>query len=126
MVQLSKTPYEELFTILNAEPSPRGLIGPLKEAYLNKTTEMLDGQIASAKVPLSRLESIELYYVLGGNDVNLNINDPGAPVILCLGGDSERQQALAPILSVYIDMINKKITGRIGIPRCLSLMNLLR
>jgi hypothetical protein len=109
VIELSKTSYEELFTILNAEPSTRGLASPFKEAYLNKTTEMLDGQIASAKVPLARLESIELYYVLSGNDVNLNINDPKAPVILCLGGDSERQQALAPILSVYIDMINKKI-----------------
>ena len=109
VIELSKTPYEELFTILNAEPSTRGLIGPFKEAYVNKTTEMLDGQIASAKVPLSRLESIEIYYVLSGNDVSLNINDPEAPAILCLGGDSERQQALAPILSVYIDMVNKKI-----------------
>jgi hypothetical protein len=109
VIELSKTSYEVLFTILNANPETRGLIGPFIEAYLNKTMEMLDGQVASARIPLSRLDSHDFYYVLSGDDLKLDINDPNAPIILCLGGDQERQEALAPVLSLYIDRLNRRI-----------------
>lgn len=109
VIELSKISYDELFTILNVEPSTRGLIGSFKDAYLNKTMEMLDGQIASARIPLARLDSPDFYYVLSGNDVSLDINDPEAPAVLCLGGDSAKHEALAPVLSLYIDRLNKRI-----------------
>jgi hypothetical protein len=109
VIELSKTSYEELFTILNAEPSTRGLVTAFREAYLNKTMEMLDGQISSARIPLARLDSPDFYYVLSGDDVNLDINDPTAPVVLCLGSDSARHVALAPAISLFIDRLNRRI-----------------
>src|SRR5258708_39312369 len=69
--------------------------------------EMLGSQVSSGKIPLGRLASPDLYYILTGNDLSLEINDPAAPKILCLGGDPTRQEALAPILSLYIDRLNK-------------------
>jgi hypothetical protein len=71
--------------------------------------EMLDSQLSSARIPLGRLASPDLYYVLTGSDVSLDINNPDAPKILCLGGDPPRQEALAPILSLYIDRLNKRV-----------------
>lgn len=121
VIELSKTPYDELFTILNVEPSTRGLVGPFKEAYLNKTMEMLDGQIASARIPLARLDSPDFYYVLSGNDLKLDINDPEAPAILCLGGDSARQESLAPVMSLYIDRLNRRINQPNRYPTALVL-----
>jgi len=109
VIELSKTPYSELFTLLNAEPATRGFVGPFKDAYINKTMEMLDGQIASARIPLMRLDSPDIYYVLSGDDLNLELNDPAAPAILCLGSDSQRHEALAPVLSLYIDRVNRRI-----------------
>ncbi|HEY4288861.1 MAG TPA: YWFCY domain-containing protein [Puia sp.] len=109
VIQLSQTPYDQLFTLLNVESSTRAVVNPFIQAYLNKTMEMLDGQIASATIPLTRLISSDIYYVLTGNDLNLEINDPKAPAILCLGGDSVRKQALAPVMSLYIDRLNNCI-----------------
>jgi hypothetical protein len=109
VIELSKASYGEVFTILNAEIETRGLIGPFKEAFMNKTMEMLDGQVASARIPLSRLDSPDFYYVLSGNDLDLDINNPGSPAVLCLGGDPQRQEALAPVLSLFIDRLNKRI-----------------
>lgn len=114
--ELSKTPYDELFTILNAEPHTRGTITSFIQAYLNKTTEMLDGQVASAQIPLQQLDSADFYYVLSGNDLSLNINDPKAPAILCLGGDPPRREALAPVMSLYIDRLNQQINCKGGYP----------
>jgi len=109
VIELSKASYGEVFTILNADAETRGLIGPFKDAFLNNTMEMLDGQIASARIPLSRLDSPDFYYVLSGNDLGLDINDPLSPAVLCLGGDPQRQDALGPVLSLFIDRLNKRI-----------------
>lgn len=110
-IELSHMPYDQLFTILNAEPSVRGIVSRFIQSYLNNSMEMVDGQIASLSMSLSRLISADLYYVLSGNDLSLEINDPSAPAILCLGGNPSKQEALAPVLSLYIDRLNKRINA---------------
>jgi YWFCY protein/TraM recognition site of TraD and TraG len=121
VIELSNAPYEELFTILNVEPATRGLVDMFVESYRNKTMEMLDGQIASAKAALSRIISTDFYYVLSGNDLQLDINNPAAPAILCLGSDPRRQEALGPIMSLYIDRLNKRINTQGRHPSALVL-----
>ena len=111
VIELSNTPYDQLFTILNAEPSVRGVVSRFIQSYLNNSMEMVDGQIASTSMPLSRLISADFYYVLSGNDFSLEINNMQAPAILCLGGDPPKQEALAPVLSLYIDRLNKRINA---------------
>lgn len=106
-IELAQVAYDKLFTILGADLEIQTMVNGFIEAYRNKTMELLDSQVASAKVPLARLASPDLYYILTGNDLPLSINDPAAPAILCLGGDPPRQEALAPVLSLYIDRINK-------------------
>ncbi|MBS1605612.1 MAG: TraM recognition domain-containing protein, partial [Bacteroidetes bacterium] len=107
VVELSKVSYDRLFPLLQADPDIDTLVNPFIEAYNNKTMEMLDGQVAGAKIPLGRLSSPELYYVLTGNDFTLDINNPSAPKIFCLGGDPARVDALAPVLSLYIDRLTR-------------------
>jgi len=109
VIELSKTRYEEIFTLLYAEPSTRGMIGSFVESYLNKTMEMVDGQITSARIPLTKLDSPDFYYVLSGNDPCLDINRPAAPAVVCLGGDPVRYETLAPVLSLYIDRLNRLV-----------------
>jgi len=108
-IQLTQTPTEELLTILNAEPSTNYLVSIFVQAYINKTTEMLDGQFASAVIPLTRLISQDIYYILSGNDLSLDINNPEKPAILCLGGEPSRQHALAPVMSLFIDRLNNRV-----------------
>ena len=115
-IELAQTPYEKLFPLLSAEPEIRTLINPFAEAYRNNSMEMLDSQIASAKIPLGRLASPDLYYILTGNDCSLDINNPAAPKIFCLGGDPPRQEALAPVLSLYIDRLNKIVNRQGKLP----------
>jgi len=109
VIELAQLPYDKLFRILGAEPGIATLINPFIIAFKDKVMELLDSQVSSAKIPLGRLASPELYYILTGNDLSLDINDPAAPKILCLGGDPQRQEALAPVLSLYIDRVNKLI-----------------
>lgn len=56
--------------------------------YLNDVMEQLEGQIASAKVAMARLSSPQPYYVLLRNDFTLDVNNPYAPKIVCIGNSA--------------------------------------
>ncbi len=106
-IELLQTRYDWLFSVLSTEPEIRTLIQPFVDAFRNKSMEMLDGQMASAKISLARLSSPEVYFILAGNDLSLDLNKADKPKILCLGGDPTRREALSPILSLYIDQISR-------------------
>ena len=74
--------------------------------------DQLQGQIASAKIPLSRMISPQLYWVMTGNDFTLDINNPEDPKILCVGNNPDRQNIYSAALGLYnsriMRLINKK------------------
>ncbi len=78
VIELAQVEYDKLFSILRAEPQIEVLVNPFVTAYLNDAMEQLEGQIASAKISLSKLSSEKLYYILSGNDFSLDINNPEA------------------------------------------------
>lgn len=108
-IELIHVEYDKLFTILRTEPEISTLINPFIQAYLDDDMDTLGSQMSSVKIPLGRISTPEFYYVLCGNDLSLDINNPLAPKILCLGNNPESQDALAPIMSLYIDRLNKII-----------------
>lgn len=72
----------------------------------------MQGQIASAKIPLSRMISPQLYWVMSGDDFSLDINDPDHPKVLCVGNNPDRQNIYSAALGLYnsriVRLINKK------------------
>ena len=112
VIELSQVPYNKLFAVLEKEPEIKTLIDPFLQAYKDGNMELLNSQVASAKIPLGRLASPDIYWVLTGSDFSLEINDPSAPKVFCLGGDPVRQEALAPVLSLYIDRLNKMVNQK--------------
>jgi hypothetical protein len=109
VIELAQVEYHKLFSVLSIEPEVQVLVNPFIETYKNGTLKMLDGQVSGARIPLGRLASPDVYYILTGNDFTLDINDPATPRIFCLGGDISRQEALSPIISLYIDRLNRLV-----------------
>lgn len=81
-------------------------------AYLNEASEQLEGQIASAKIAMSRLSSPQLYYVLCGNDFTLDINNPRDPKIVCMGNNPQKIQTYGAVLSLYINRLVKQVNQK--------------
>ena len=104
--------YDKLFALLKNEKQIEALINPFVSAYVNDVMEQLEGQVASAKISMARLVSPQLYYVLSGNDFTLDINNPAAPKIVCMGNNPQRIQIYGAVLSLYISrlikIVNKK------------------
>ena len=104
--------YDKLFSILRTQKEIDVLINPFVNAYLHDAMDQLEGQIASAKVAMARLASPQLYYVLSGKDFDLDINNPQAPKILCVGNNPQKIQIYGAVLSLYVNrlvkLVNKK------------------
>ena len=107
VIELMQADYEELFPILKEQEEIKVLINPFISAFQNKAKEQLEGQVASAKISLARLSSPQLYYVLSGNDFMLDINNPAAPKIVCMGNNPQKLQTYGAVLSLYISRVIK-------------------
>ncbi len=107
VIELAQVSYDKLFSILRAEPQIEVLVNPFVSAYLNDAKEQLEGQIASAKISLSKLSSEKLYYILSGNDFSLDINNPQQPKIVCMGNNPQKTQTYGAVLSLYVTAITR-------------------
>ena len=111
-VELLNKPYSDLFMILTSYPELENYLSPFMDAWKGGAQDQLMGQIASAKIPLTRMISPQLYWVMTGNDFSLDINNPEEPKILCVGNNPDRQNIYSAALGLYnsriVKLINKK------------------
>ncbi|MFA6151979.1 MAG: conjugal transfer protein MobC [Chitinophagaceae bacterium] len=112
VIELMQLGYDELFSILRIEKEIEVLINPFINAYLNDAMEQLEGQVASAKIAMARLSSPQLYYVLSGNDFNLDINNPEAPKVVCMGNNPQKIQIYGAVLSLYVNRLVKLVNQK--------------
>jgi hypothetical protein len=112
VIELMQADYESLFSVLLKEPEIRALINPFISAYNNNAKAQLEGQVASAKIGLARLSSPQLYYVLSGNDFTLDVNNPAAPKIICMGNNPQKLQIYGAVLSLYISRMIKLVNRK--------------
>lgn len=112
VIELMQLEYPQLFKLLRTEPEIEVLINPFESAFKNEAMEQLEGQIASAKISMARLASPQLYYVLSGNDITLDINNPKEPKIVCTGNNPQKQQIYGAVLSLYISRVIKLVNKK--------------
>ncbi len=111
-IELLNKKYADVFTILTSYPDLENYLSAFMDAWLGGAQDQLQGQIASAKIPLSRMISPQLYWVMTGDDFSLDINNPKEPKILCVGNNPDRQNIYSAALGLYnsriVKLINKK------------------
>jgi len=104
--------YADTFPILTSYAQLENYLSPFMDAWEGGAQDQLQGQIASAKIPLSRMISPQLYWVMTGDDFSLDINNPTEPKILCVGNNPDRQNIYSAALGLYnsriVKLINKK------------------
>ena len=104
--------YEDIFPILTSYPELENYLSPFMDAWLGGAQDQLQGQIASAKIPLSRMISPQLYGVMSDSEFTLDINNPQEPKILVVGNNPDRQNIYGAALGLYnsriVKLVNKK------------------
>lgn len=123
LIELLGKPYDQQFEFLSSieDGTISNMAAPFISAYENQATDQLEGQIASARLGLSRMTSPVVYWVMTtdkdehGNEldgIDLMINDPNKPKILCIGNNPDRQEVYGVCISLFttkmLKIINKK------------------
>ena len=111
-IEFLNRPYAQIFPILTSYDELANYLSPFMDAWEGGAQEQLQGQIASAKIPLSRMISPALYWVMTGDDFSLDINNPKEPKVLVVGNNPDRQNIYSAALGLYnsriVKLINKK------------------
>ena len=111
-IEFLNRPYAQIFPILTSYDELANYLSPFMDAWEGGAQDQLQGQIASAKIPLSRMISPALYWVMTGDDFSLDINNPNELKVLVVGNNPDRQNIYSAALGLYnsriVKLINKK------------------
>lgn len=107
LIELMGKSYKTVFKILQ-KPEYEDLnimVQPFADALKGNAQEQLQGQIASARIPLLRFPSASLYWALSGDDFTLDFNNPDHPAFICMGNNPDRQAVYGTTLALYVARI---------------------
>ena len=109
-------PDEVLFRILQQQTDIQPLLSPFADALSKKAYKQLAGQTASARIPLSRLATKELFWILSGNDIALDINNPAHLTLLFLANNPQTQTSYGAIYGLIASTIARVINKKDQLP----------
>lgn len=122
LIELINQDYTKVLSIVKRQRALDGKARVFVDALEANAQDQLQGQIASARIPLNDIASPALYWVLSGNDFSLDINDPEEPKILCIGNDPDRQQVYGAALSLFTFRVIKRVNRKGKLP-CAIMMD---
>ena len=112
VIELMSIDYKKIFAILSKYEQLETKIKPFASALEAGAQDQLQGQIASATIPLNKMASPALYWVLSGDDFRLDLNNPDDPKTICIGNDPDRQQIYGTTLSLFTSRMFKLINHK--------------
>lgn len=116
LIELVNQDYTKVLSIAKRQRALDGKARVFVDALEANAQDQLQGQIASARIPLNDIASPALYWVLSGNDFSLDINDPDDPKVLCIGNDPDRQQVYGAALSLFTFRAIKRVNRKGKLP----------
>jgi type IV secretory pathway TraG/TraD family ATPase VirD4 len=103
LIELMLSSHDSVLNFLASDPQIHKIMVPILTAHEQQAKEQLAGVISSAQLPITKLRSPEVYYVLNPaeqNNFNLDITNPSNPIFLCVGNSSRLTNALGPIIAL--------------------------
>ncbi|XAZ81942.1 YWFCY domain-containing protein (plasmid) [Fibrella sp. ES10-3-2-2] len=104
--------YDETFALMERYPEVEIYVRPFIDARDGGAMEQLEGQISSVRIPMARLSSPTLYWVMTGHDFSLDINNPNDPKILCTGNNPDRTAIYGTAFSLYTARLMKSVNRK--------------
>jgi len=113
--------YQEIFDCLVSNIELASLLSPFMSAYHAKAFDQLEGQVGTLKIFISRLATLETFWVFSGDDFSLKISDQNSPSILVLANDPSTQNINSACYSVVLNRLTRLINSKGNLPSALIL-----
>lgn len=116
LVEFALQDYQTVFSLLGGLPELKSLIKPFQQ-YVEKgistgSFEHLEGILAVVRLQLRRLATPELYWIMSGEQVLVDINDPKAPKILSLINNPANSSTYSIPLALVVNQVSRQINKR--------------
>lgn len=111
-IELIGKDYKRVFEMLMKVPELENKMAPFRDAFESQAQDQLQGQIASARIPLNKMASPDLYWVLSDNDFDLDINNPDEPKVVCIGNNPDRQSIYGTALALFTSRLFKLVNHK--------------
>jgi len=99
----------ELAFMLSSDTHTRGMISSLAEAFENESMDQVSGATGTIKNALQKINTPQIAWVLSGSDLNLDLNDPKEPKMLCLNNYPPTIDSISPVISLIITVAMKRM-----------------
>ncbi len=112
LIELIQQSDEKLLPILDSYPELRYFTSAFTDALNKESFEQLSGQTASARIPLGKCATPEMFWVMtdpSNTGVNLRVNRKEEVTILNIANNPETQKTNAPGLGLYMSQAAKLI-----------------
>ncbi|KAA2218516.1 type IV secretory system conjugative DNA transfer family protein [Maribacter flavus] len=103
------TDISQLLERISADPEASGFMASLNQAIQNEASNQLTGVVSTLRTNLAKLNTPDIFWILSGDDLDLNINDPLNPKFLCIGNESTLAETYAPVISLLISVSLKQM-----------------
>lgn len=106
-------PVAAILELIERDPEAASYASSILDAFKGgeKTAGQLVGILATFKTSLQILLNKALFWVLSGDDLDLTINDPDKPMILCIGNHPSAKSAFSPVISLLLTVCFKTMYG---------------
>lgn len=102
-----ETDTKTLLDKVSSDPETAGMVVSLRQAMERGAEKQVAGVVSTLQTALSRLNTPDIFWLLSGDDLDLDINDPNNPKFLCIGNDSTLPSAYAPVISLIISVCTR-------------------
>lgn len=119
LIELIQQPDDKLLTILGSFPDLRYWTSAFADALEKESFDQLSGQTASARIPLGKCATDEMFWVMTDPDntgVNLNVNEPDEVTFLNIASHPSTKDTNAPALGLYLSQSAKLINNQDRVP----------
>jgi len=111
-----------LVKIICSDNETKGMMKSVKEAAEKEAYDQLAGVMGSLTMQLQKINTLEINWVLSGNDFTIDLNNPNNPKCVVLGSHPTVRNALSPIIA-FISTIALKVMNQQGKQHSVALID---
>ena len=108
--------YLRTMSMLTTDPETEGLVQSLVSAIENEAEGQIAGVMGSLQLSMARINSPEICWVLSGDDLDLDLNNPVKPKIVAIGADASLVDTFSPLISCIITVALKLMNRAAKLP----------
>ena len=109
VISLTLNDYDKVLRLLSKDEEVRTMMLPVMVAHEKNAEGQIAGVISSVQLPLNKLYTEEIFWVLSKDELDLDLSNPEHPTILSISNDPAIQESLRPAISLILSAVMQQI-----------------